>query len=43
MNGEPVGIQELPPLPLELDLVEAWQPYRIQLEGHEHIRWPARR
>ncbi|MEU1377956.1 hypothetical protein ABZ442_30530 [Streptomyces triculaminicus] len=38
---EPVGLHELPPLPLELDVVEAWQPCRVRLTGHERVRWPA--
>ncbi|WP_370424358.1 hypothetical protein AB8O64_37010 (plasmid) [Streptomyces sp. QH1-20] len=35
LTDEHVSFEELPPPPLELDVVEAWTPYRVSLTAHE--------
>ncbi|MET9648551.1 hypothetical protein [Streptomyces syringium] len=35
LTDEHVSFEELPPPPLELDVVEAWNPYRVSLTAHE--------
>ncbi|WP_370424088.1 hypothetical protein AB8O64_35425 (plasmid) [Streptomyces sp. QH1-20] len=35
LTDEHVSFEELPPPPLELDVVEAWIPYRVSLIAHE--------
>jgi hypothetical protein len=34
-----VGLTDLPPPPLALDLVEAWQPHRVELRDPERVTW----
>jgi hypothetical protein len=34
-----VGLADLPPPPLALDLVEAWQAHRVVLEAPERVTW----
>ncbi|HTJ67958.1 MAG TPA: hypothetical protein VL551_10545 [Actinospica sp.] len=39
LTDHAVGLENLPPPPLALDLVEAWQPHRVELRDPERVTW----